>query len=442
MFRNRAYFKKYGHVRCWTPRAALVCLTWVSACVEPLPDDAKQPGQGMGTGGALQDAGAVGTGGNVGTGGHVGGGGNIGTGGNIGGGGRFGGGGNGASGGFPGSGGFPSGGMAGMPPGALPISPFEVSRRLSLFLWGSNAAMVNPANVTSVEQIRQTARSMVTSGPSRMQLAKFYRWWLKLQTLDGIQISDSAFSPMVRQAMADEPIEFALRATAARGTFADLVLPGVINVPPALADLYGTPAGLQRPAMRAGLLTMPGVLAMGTFMTRTSPVARAQFILERMLCQPVPAPPASVDTTVPPQSEWNGRSLREELGTLITDPACVGCHRQLDNVGFLYEKFDLLGRLRATDNGRTIDDSGTFRDRSINGPQDMAMLLSGDPHVRRCFVDHWLQFARTEALARSPSNEALWEASVEAANEWAARNNHSLVEVIVGVATSPIFLAP
>ena len=53
-----------------------------------------------------------------------------------------------------------------------------------------------------------------------------------------------------------------------------------------------------------------------------------------------------------------------------------------------------------------------------------------------------MQFARTEALVKAPADPAVWDDSVNAANAWAVSKNHSLVEVIVAVATSPLFLAP
>src|SRR5690606_18921567 len=44
------------------------------------------------------------------------------------------------------------------------------------------------------------------------------------------------------------------------------------------------------------------------------------------------------------------------------NPACQGCHRLMDPIGFALESFDAVGRFRTTDNGNPIDASGTLYD--------------------------------------------------------------------------------
>jgi hypothetical protein len=45
-----------------------------------------------------------------------------------------------------------------------------------------------------------------------------------------------------------------------------------------------------------------------------------------------------------------------------TNPACQGCHRLMDPIGFALESFDAIGRYRELDNGAVIDPTGNMYD--------------------------------------------------------------------------------
>lgn len=201
----------------------------------------------------------------------------------------------------------------GPPPSALAISPLDVSRRLALFLGNPNVGMINPADLTNRQNVGNATRELVRSGQASAQLRKFYSRWLQMDRLKSIGIKDPALTDVTMGAMLEEPIAFALSATAANGLLNEFFFPKTFQFPPALVDLYQTATGSQQPTQRFGLLTMPGILAMGTSVDRNSPTKRGRFIREQFLCQPIPPPPPNVDMNVPPKTSWNGRTLREEL---------------------------------------------------------------------------------------------------------------------------------
>ena len=86
---------------------------------------------------------------------------------------------------------------------------------------------------------------------------------------------------------------------------------------------------------------------------------RGAFILRQLLCQDL-EPPADVNMDIPPTSVENP-TIRDRLAAHNSDPACLGCHNQIDPAGFAFEHFGGLGEWRETwENGDLVDASGTL----------------------------------------------------------------------------------
>ena len=100
---------------------------------------------------------------------------------------------------------------------------------------------------------------------------------------------------------------------------------------------------------RGGLLSQGSILTVTSYATRTSPVIRGKWILTNILGTPPPPPPPNV----PPLKEAaeTGRilTMRERMAEHRANPACAGCHKLMDPVGFSLENFDAVGRWRDGD---------------------------------------------------------------------------------------------
>jgi hypothetical protein len=177
---------------------------------------------------------------------------------------------------------------------------------------------------------------------------------------------------------------------------------GFVNAP--LARVYGlsTPAGTTAEmvalpmAERAGVLTQPGVLAVHSLPNQSSPVSRGKFVREQLLCQQIAPPPPDLNVT-PPEVDPT-RSTRERFAQHTADPACSVCHRVMDPIGFGFEAYDAIGRFRASDGGRAIDDAGEIvasrdADGAFRGARALAERLSGSAEVRDCVATQWFRFA-------------------------------------------------
>jgi len=111
---------------------------------------------------------------------------------------------------------------------------------------------------------------------------------------------------------------------------------------------------------RGGVLGMAGVLATTSFPNRTGPVNRGVWVLEQILGEHVPPPPANV----PPLENQDPKkvenlTLRQRTELHRTNPTCASCHKVLDPIGFGLENFDAIGRWRVKDeSGGAIDATG------------------------------------------------------------------------------------
>ena len=127
---------------------------------------------------------------------------------------------------------------------------------------------------------------------------------------------------------------------------------------------------------RGGLLGMASILTVTSGPTRTSPVVRGKWVLETLLGEKVPEPPPDAGTLDAEAGENRGKTLREELAVHRRNVACAGCHSKIDPIGFGLENFDAVGRFRALEAGRPVDNSGELPGgETFRGPAELKQVL-------------------------------------------------------------------
>ena len=127
-------------------------------------------------------------------------------------------------------------------------------------------------------------------------------------------------------------------------------------------------------SQRGGFLTQGAVLKVSANGTTTSPVVRGAYVLERMLGTPPDPPPKNVPAIEP--DIRGATTIREQLDKHRNQPACAGCHAQLDPPGFALENFDVTGRWRTV--YRAIPESAKDKVVAIPGI-DIRHYTSGKP---------------------------------------------------------------
>ena len=126
---------------------------------------------------------------------------------------------------------------------------------------------------------------------------------------------------------------------------------------------------------RRGLLGKGSILMATSHADRTAPVLRGKWILENLLGTPPPPPPQ----VVPPLEQTTAiapKTMRERMAVHRQNPACAGCHRLTDPLGFVLENFDGVGAYRVREAGAPVDATGTAPDGTpVNGVIELRQAL-------------------------------------------------------------------
>jgi hypothetical protein len=104
-----------------------------------------------------------------------------------------------------------------------------------------------------------------------------------------------------------------------------------------------------RDEIRHGLLGHGSVLTATSYAARTSPVLRGKWVLEQLLDMPPPPPPPDVPTLEERSTEGRPLTMRQAIEEHRKNPACAGCHKLMDPIGFGLEPFDAVGKFRTMD---------------------------------------------------------------------------------------------
>jgi hypothetical protein len=334
-------------------------------------------------------------------------------------------------------------------PAAMPVRPLvtpgsEIGRRLARLLWLSDAdgplQMASSALHTTAD-VAALARDMLQDPRSAAGLDALTRSWL--HTADALSATarpaaGSAATPQLRASMASETERFVRDLIVNGGSLTRLLTASDSFVDKDLGTLYGVggPAmGWQQvmfnPAERSGVLTHAGALFAHPFATH-----RGAWIHDAFMCQPLPPPPESLNT---PMDVPAGETSRQALARQVNQPACMGCHLLADPLGFALEHYDVLGRFRATENGKPIDSSATIQEldnATVDGARDLGQELAASCRVQTCAARTFLAHATARMVADVAEDEAY-----DALRAFAA-SSFNLKELLVATVQLPAFVKP
>lgn len=148
---------------------------------------------------------------------------------------------------------------------------------------------------------------------------------------------------------------------------------------------------------RAGVLTHPAWLVAWSGNFENHPVQRGKWIRTHLLGGTVPDVPIGVDARVP---EIEHTSFRNRLKEATRAAECWRCHRKMDPLGVVFERYDHYGRYQRIDATQPVDASGWI-DRTgvveldgkrVDGPAELMEILAESEHVEQVFVRHAFRF--------------------------------------------------
>ena len=255
-------------------------------------------------------------------------------------------------------------------PGIGPQDDYAVASRLALALWDSvpDAPLLKSAAAGQLKteaQVRQHAQRMMKDPRAKAKLRDFLHDWLHVE--EGAEIAkDQKEYPGF-----DQGLVMDLRTSldlftenivwSEQSDYRQLLLGDTILMNQRLAKFYGQQVapgdGFQPVKMdadqRAGVLTHPYLLATFSYTKSTSPIHRGVFVTRNILGRMLKPPPMAIafmDDKFDPSF-----TMREKVTELTSKPACMSCHVTINPLGFSFERFDAVGRVRATDNKKPVD---------------------------------------------------------------------------------------
>lgn len=334
---------------------------------------------------------------------------------------------------------------------ARELGPYEMAARLSFFMLGRtpDAALLDLAeagDLATDDDVRNAAWSLLDDARAQDTVARFYDEFLTIRDLPTKGKSAELFpnfTPELAASMREETQRLIADIVFTQdGNVLDMFDSTYTWVDADLAALYGvgapapgTWAQVQLPGDqgRAGVLTHPSMMAMLSHGELNSPTRRGLFVQEQLLCTDIPPVPPGVNPVLPEPAE--PMSLRDRLEMVhYSDASCMGCHTQMDPIGFAFEHFDPIGAYRTLDNGFVIDSTGTLGGVGDFGDaSDLMALLKEDQRLHRCLVNQ----AYTNALGFTRTIDQ--EAPLAAIDDEFASSDYNLKHMLVELAASPVF---
>ena len=283
--------------------------------------------------------------------------------------------------------------------GFFGLTDWEVATALSYQLWGTmpDRILLDAAEAGALrtdEQIDQQIDRMLSDERAAALAADFIAIWLQLDQLQ--VVSREGLTDTLRESMMRELRAIVLRTVASGGTLSDLMLTDQAWLDENMAAHYGAEdtGWVSLDERHGDLLTRGAVLATHGLSVGSGPIQRGLLVRERLLCEPLVAPPADLDTTLAAHDP--DATTRESYQQHSTDPQCAACHNLIDPLGFAFENYDQLGQWRDEDSGHPVDASGELDGIPLYGARDLSDALVDDPRLYVCFDQTFRRWSRGE----------------------------------------------
>jgi len=293
-------------------------------------------------------------------------------------------------------------GAEGDSPEAAPLTPFTLASRLSYFFWnrGPDAALIKAASDGSLDTeegyLAEVERLLADSDRVEAGVRALF---VDLYELDGLAKAEkdpSAF-PQFTSAAVEDATEQTLRTIVdhllvRRADYRDLFTTRKTFMTRNLGPIYNVSvsqdweeAEFVEP-QRAGILTHVSFLALHARSSRSSPVLRGDFILEKILCRKIPPPPPDVNFDTVTPGDAAAPTARQRLAAHRVDPSCASCHDIIDPIGLALENFDAIGQYRTLEGGQTIETFGSVEGAGFDDIRGFHRALRDAPRVTQCMV--------------------------------------------------------
>ncbi|GDY18307.1 hypothetical protein LBMAG55_16300 [Verrucomicrobiota bacterium] len=303
-------------------------------------------------------------------------------------------------------------------PATGPQDDYAVAARLALAMWDSlpDETLLQAAAkgaLKTPELVRAQAQRMQKDPRAKAKLRDFLHHWLHVEEGAEIAKDQLAYPGFDQGVVMDLRTSLDLFSESVvwsdASDYRQLLLSDAILMNERLAKFYGQtlPEGHGfRPVkmdadQRAGVLTHPYVLATFSYTKSSSPIHRGVFLTRNILGRMLKPPPMAIafmDDKFDPSF-----TMREKVTELTAKPACQSCHVTINPLGFSFERFDAVGRVRATDNNKPINATADYTAADgtlikLSGARDVALHAAESQAGQAGFVRNLFQ-----AMVKQPT---------------------------------------
>ncbi len=335
------------------------------------------------------------------------------------------------------------------------LDAYSKASRLSFFLWnaGPDLQLLQAAQNGDLDTDKGLARQaerMIASPRLESGMRAFFSDMFQFDQFEGL-IKDTEIYPKFSSQVSQDAREQTLKTVVnllltERGDYRDIFTTKTTFMTKALASIYRVPLAMPVPNgspdawrpyefaaddPRSGILMQVAFVALHSHPGRSSPTLRGKALREVMLCQKVPSPPGDVDfTLVQDTSSEDYKTARARLTAHSSEPACAGCHKITDPMGFALENFDGGGGWQTKENGVNIDATGALDGVEFVGGEGLGKAVHDNPATTSCLVNRLAAYA----IGRSPEkDETSWVHGLE---KQFAENGYVLPSLMLEIAKS------
>jgi hypothetical protein len=241
------------------------------------------------------------------------------------------------------------------------LDPYAVAGRLAYFLWSSlpDQELLDVAakgELTKPAVLRTQVERLLKDPKAKRLTANFAGQWLDLRLINATSPDPQIYieyDPFLYWSMPRETEAFFEAILHEDRSLLEFVDSDWSFLNQRLAQHYGITGveggelrkvKLPPECHRGGVMTQASILKVTADGTRTSPILRGKWVLERIVGK-APSPPPPGTPAIDPDIR-GASTIRQQLDKHRNTAACASCHRHIDPPGFALENFDAIGGWR------------------------------------------------------------------------------------------------
>lgn len=326
-----------------------------------------------------------------------------------------------------------------------PLSGYEVASKLSFWLLGTTPddALLDAAGAGQLdtpEGAAERATQMLARPEPVATMQEFHRELLRFDlysTLSKVGVAD--YTEALNGELEQSSYRFFDRIFEQDLGLREILTSTVGYVGPGMAAIYGVPApasGMEErdlgPA-RAGYFAQLPYLALHAFNEQPDPIHRGLTINLDFLC----ADPGDPIANLPPVPPLMPNQTNREMISMLTEGCGYQCHTYYINpLGFAFERFDGMGKLRDMDNGKPIDTRAAYPFaeglKEFADSAELMQIMAESKQAHACYAKKIASFALQRDIVESdlPMLDAMTAVSMAGG---------SLKHVMVALVKDPAF---